>query len=255
MKPAEILYCGDCRMSDAARYLGGAMLHHGYRFEHIESDDKIGKTKDLSQYRLFILSDYPSKRWTKRQLEIVRRHVEEGASLWMIGGWGSFKGVDGDYHRSPLAEVLPVKISPRDDRNQGAVGYRLFKTPSEDALKMDFESAPVIAGFNRVTVKKEARLWLQIQTLCAKKGRQLGVLRQDPLLVSGTFGKGRTLAYMSDLAPHWSGGLVDWGTKRVEINITGKIGIQVSDQYLLFIAKMMEMLLPDLKRSMKRPGI
>ncbi|MCA9397069.1 MAG: hypothetical protein KC649_07840, partial [Candidatus Omnitrophica bacterium] len=64
-----------------------------------------------------------------------------------------------------------------------------------------------------------------------------------------------TLAYMSDLAPHWSGGLVDWGTRRVEINITGKIGIQVSDQYLLFIGKMMEMLLPDLKLSAKRSGL
>ncbi|MDO4558413.1 MAG: glutamine amidotransferase, partial [Planctomycetia bacterium] len=35
-----------------------------------------------------------------------------------------------------------------------------------------------------------------------------------PLLVTGMYGAGRTAAFASDVAPHWVGGLVDWGTPR-----------------------------------------
>ena len=35
----------------------------------------------------------------------------------------------------------------------------------------------------------------------------------DPLLVIGNYGLGRTAALATDLAPHWVGPLVDWGTE------------------------------------------
>ena len=35
-----------------------------------------------------------------------------------------------------------------------------------------------------------------------------------PLLVTGSYGLGRTVAFASDVAPHWVGGMVDWGTPR-----------------------------------------
>lgn len=255
MNSKKVLYCGDCRMDDAAKYLAGAMKYHRYPFDHIESDHRINHRVSLSKYKLFILSDYPSKRWSQKQLLEICRQVELGASLWMIGGWGSFKGVDGNYHQTPLADVLPVNISSKDDRRQGAIAYRLASLGNVDRwFGLDFKTAPVIAGFNQVSLKKNAQPLLNVETIHSKNGKKLEVLRTDPLLVAGKYGVGKVLAYMSDLAPHWSGGLVDWGSKRIQIPIQHKISIQVSNTYLNFIGAMLNLLDATTQTDLKGLG-
>jgi len=79
-----------------------------------------------------------------------------GASILMIGGWGSFRGYDGHYEKTPLASVLPVSMSEGDDRIQGAACYRIEACKPLRLLKgLDFSEAPPIAGYNRV--KNRAR--------------------------------------------------------------------------------------------------
>jgi len=40
-------------------------------------------------------------------------------------------------------------------------------------------------------------------------------------LVVGEFGRGRTAALATDVAPHWCGGLVDWGDRRLVRQVGG----------------------------------
>jgi uncharacterized membrane protein len=50
--------------------------------------------------------------------EFVRRFVERGGGVLMVGGYLSFSGIDAKarWGRSPLAAALPVSIVDRDDR-------------------------------------------------------------------------------------------------------------------------------------------
>jgi hypothetical protein len=56
----------------------------------------------------------------------------------------------------------------------------------------------------------------------------------DPLLVAGTHGKGRVTAYTSDAAPHWVGGLVDWGDARITACGRGANPVEVGNWYARF---------------------
>jgi len=59
-----------------------------------------------------------------------------------------------------------------------------------------------------------------------------------PLLVVGQFGRGRTAAFTSDVAPHWVGGLVDWGDRRVKAQAPGAGDIEVGNWYAELFTRM-----------------
>jgi uncharacterized membrane protein len=52
--------------------------------------------------------------------------------------------------------------------------------------------------------------------------------------VLGKLGKGRTAAFLSDVAPHWVGGFVDWGPRRVKSKAPGAAEIEVGSYYAQF---------------------
>jgi hypothetical protein len=52
-----------------------------------------------------------------------------------------------------------------------------------------------------------------------------------PLLVVGRHGLGRAAAFTSDVAPHWIGGLVDWGPERIKAQAPGANEIEVGSHY------------------------
>ena len=241
----RILYCGDDRLTDAARYLGGVLKKGGFSYDHLPSDTPFRPSLNRRRYRLYILSDYPSARFSVSQLRTLAKNISDGASLLMIGGWGSFKGVDGNYHNTPLTEVLPVRCSRTDDRVQGAVSYRVIKnTIGGDFRRLPFETSPGIAGYNKVSVKREAREVLSVATIGYQpRSRKYQTLRQDPLLVFGTYGAGRVAALTTDLAPHWAGGFVDWGKTRIRIRLTPKVSIEIGEQYLKFVNELIDLLL------------
>ncbi len=66
-------------------------------------------------YGLYIISDYSVKNWIGADFEHLSRAVRAGAGLLMIGGWESYHGLAGEYHKSPLKELLPVTMESRDD--------------------------------------------------------------------------------------------------------------------------------------------
>ena len=107
---AKICYLGDGRLNGAAGYLAGIMLHYGLAFDHVPSDEAPPAAFSSEPYALYVVSDYPAARFGAAAMTHVAGRVEQGAGLVMLGGWESFFGRLGEYHQSPLADVLPVAM-------------------------------------------------------------------------------------------------------------------------------------------------
>ncbi|HYK89206.1 MAG TPA: glutamine amidotransferase [Acidobacteriota bacterium] len=242
----QILYLGDTALKEAASYLAGIMSFHGISFDYRPSDARVKSALLDGGYRAVILSDFPSKNFTAAQLDRLAERVRNGMGLLMIGGWESFLGAGGDYTDTALSNVLPVGMQSSDDRincPQPCLAERKCAHPIVDGLP--FEAAcPGIGGYNRVTTKPGA-----IEVLSARRfsvRRESGTYSftpddtPDPLLVVGSHGTGRVTAFTSDVAPHWVGGLVDWGKGRVAVCAEGASPIEVGDHYARLFAQMVK---------------
>ncbi|MEY7852190.1 glutamine amidotransferase [Natrarchaeobius sp. A-rgal3] len=162
------------------------------------------RTRDeLEGYDLVLLSDIgadtlqltPAVRQGRTDVdrcELLASYVEAGGALGMIGGYMSFAGANGQarYDRTALADVLPVSIGPGDDRIEVPAGVRPTNqgVPGPDADLPD--EWPPVLGYNRVVADDDADVWATVDG--------------DPLLVAGTYGAGRTVAFTTDCAPHWA---------------------------------------------------
>ncbi len=266
-----ILYLGDDDITRAAIYLSGVLAHFEIPFERIDSTQTPGPDFTAKKYSLYILSDYPRKQFQAGQLEHIADAVRQGAGLLMIGGWESFHGKDGEYHDSPLVDVLPVKMSDRDDRRNSFQPLVVRRVREHEALQgLPWGgSPPTIGGYNAITPKPGSTVVLdavrldvritddegevadcRIDGVCEIDGHQLvyrtaldlksgetmliSEIEAVPLLVLGVFGQGKTAAFATDVAPHWVGGLVDWGNHRITQTV-GDGFIEVGNHYAQFL--------------------
>lgn len=139
---------------------------------------------------------------TPDRLAALRDFVAAGGGVAMIGGWMSFSGYEGraGFGRTALADVLPVTLLEGDDRVERPDGVTPEVTAGGGAhpvlAGIDAEW-PWFLGYNRVIARPEARVLLTCD--------------DDPFLVVGSFGAGRSLAFASDCAPHWAPpGFLEW---------------------------------------------
>ncbi len=164
----------------------------------------------LSSYRAVILSDLGANTlllhpdvWLKgrtvpNRLKLLRDYVAAGGGLLMIGGYLSFQGINGAarWHRTPVEEVLPVSCLPYDDRVEVPEGFRAELTdPDHPILEGLGGEWPELLGLNEVTLKERPDVRLLARAPAENGGH--------PLLAVGTHDKGRTLAWTSDIGPHW----------------------------------------------------
>ena len=117
-----------------------------------------------------------------------------------------------------------------------------------DALPFD-RFPPSVGGSNRFQAKPGAETILTV--------RQIGVTREegqlvfspsfdiDPLLVVGSFGSGRVCAFASDVAPHWVGGLVDWGDSRISVCAEGANPREVGNWYAAFFERLIRWVIKE----------
>jgi uncharacterized membrane protein len=182
-----------------------------YMPAHLAASDFPMTMDVLSSYSVVILSDlgantlllHPdtwihSKR-TPNRLKLLREYVSAGGALIMMGGYYSFQGINAGarYHRTPVEEVLPVTMLPYDDRVEVPEGFKPEIVGSSDhpilsGLGTDW---PYLLGYNEVELKQA-----EGTSLLAKVPDEAG---GGPLLAVGTYGAGRTLAWTSDIGPHW----------------------------------------------------
>jgi len=131
------------------------------------------------------------------RLKLVRDYVMGGGGFMMVGGYYSFQGINGGarYRGTAIEEVLPVTIHPVDDRIEIPEGFSADIAAPGDPILDGLTGAPwpLLLGINEVVAKPGARV---LARLPADQGGH-------PLLVAGTAGQGRTLAWTSDLGPHW----------------------------------------------------
>src|SRR5215469_17621642 len=126
------------------------------------------------------------------RLELIKEYVLQGGGLVMAGGYLSFQGIYGSarYHRTPIEDVLPVTLLAVDDRVEKPEGVNpRVKKAEHTILQGVVGDWPYLLGFNEVIPKQE--------------GEVLVAVGENPLLVTGSFGKGRSVAWTSDVGPHW----------------------------------------------------
>jgi uncharacterized membrane protein len=237
--PGTILYCGDTHLRSAAAYLAGVLASSGEEFTYVPSDRALA-TPDLAERPgLVILSDYPAARVSPPLQERLVELVAEGTGLLMIGGWESFHGQGGDWDATPVAECLPVEISPEDDRLNSDRPLLVRRTARHEITRgLPWKRRPPhVGGLNRIRPRDAAEVLLVCDELrCRRKrgGWKFRTRAVHPLLVVGSHGRGRTAALATDLAPHWVGGMVDWGAGRVAAQGPEAEAVEVGDLYAQF---------------------
>lgn len=187
----------------------------GYKVDYVpahEIEKKVPDTVEgFKKYDCVIISDVGANTFllgrktfnqslvVPNKLVAMADYVKNGGSLLMVGGYMSFTGIDAKsrYGQSPLRDCLPVDMLINDDRveiPEGITPLKVDKHPVIDALP---DKWPALLGYNQFSAKDDS-------ITLAKVGN-------DPLLVLGKYGNGKTAAFASDLAPHWAPpGFVNW---------------------------------------------
>jgi uncharacterized membrane protein len=183
-----------------------------YQPSHVAARDFPASAKALSAYACVMLSDigantlllHPdtfvrSKRLPNR-LRAIRDYVKRGGGLVMVGGYLTFQGIEAKarYHGTPVEEALPVTISRHDDRVEAPQGAKPRVVAADHPIVAKVKGTwPAVLGYNRLTAKPDASV--------------VALAGGDPLVVAGTFGEGRSVAFASDCGPHWlPQSFVDW---------------------------------------------
>ncbi len=238
-----ILYLGDTGLREAACYLAGVMAHYGIGFDYFSSNKKFDTDWLARKYRAILLSDYPAENFTPEQLQSLAEKVKSGPGLLMIGGWESFSGLGGGYTHTALKDVLPVVMQDGDDRVNSSSPCLIEKNADHPILEsLPFEQEVTgVGGYNAFRAKENSQTLLSLHRFQVKHTRLLYHFEEKesaPLLVAGQYGAGRVAAFASDVAPHWVGGLVDWGMPRIKAQAPGSIPVEVGGYYARFFANL-----------------
>jgi uncharacterized membrane protein len=134
---------------------------------------------------------------TPNRLSLLADWVRAGGGFLMVGGYLSFQGIDGTarYHRTVIEELLPVDMLPHDDRVEVPEGFTPVpaEATSHPVLAGVDDGWPYLLGYNETKAKPDATVLLRVGPSQSA----------HPLLAVGTFGAGRTMAWTSDIGPHW----------------------------------------------------
>ncbi|MDA3649685.1 glutamine amidotransferase [Saccharopolyspora indica] len=172
---------------------------------HLVATDFPASLDELGEYDVVILSDiganslllhpqvFNQGRRFPNRLKLLAEWVRGGGGLAMAGGYLSFQGFQGkaNFHDTPIEEVLPVQILPYDDRVESPEGVFGELTGTEHPVTAGLDQQwPVLLGYQKLTAKPDATV--------------LATVDSRPLLAVRTEGAGRTLAFASDISPHWA---------------------------------------------------
>ena len=183
---------------DVQQYDQPVLIRFGTRDE-AELRDGFPKAADeLYQYDAVILDDLEAGFFTQDQMLLLQKFVSHrGGGLLMLGGLESFR--QGDYRRTPVAELLPVYLDRQPPAPRGA-SYRLVLTregwlqpwtrlrETEGDERGRLESMPAFQTLNRVQAVKPGATALASVT--DEEGKP------HPALVAQRFGKGRAAALL-----------------------------------------------------------
>jgi uncharacterized membrane protein len=163
------------------------------------------KAEDLFAYDGLIIGSVEASYFTTAQQELIREFANRrGGGILFLGG--RFSLSDGGYPRSPLAELLPVRLPENKStfvREEAAAELtapgreslicRLAETPDANAER--WKKMPLMMNFQEVGEAKPGAVTLME---VAPPGR-----RKSPLLVSQNYGRGRTAVFATAGSWRW----------------------------------------------------
>ncbi|WP_435299303.1 glutamine amidotransferase [Timonella sp. A28] len=181
----------------------------GHDVTHLKSHDVAEEfpltRQELDNYDVIILSDIGSNtlllppqvfedgRPTANRFTLLKEWVHDGGGLMMAGGYLSFQGFQGmaNYAGTAIEEILPVNISRWDDRKETPEGISGHLTTHDHDIVNNLDDTwPILLGYQILEPKEDAHVLAEIEG--------------NPLLAIRTVGQGRTLAFASDISPHWA---------------------------------------------------
>ncbi|WP_248704764.1 glutamine amidotransferase [Curtobacterium sp. MWU13-2055] len=127
------------------------------------------------------------------RLKLLAEWVRDGGGLMMAGGYMSFQGfgAKANYHRSPLEAVLPVQIHPFDDRVESPEGVQGETTGLQHTITDGLDAVwPALLGYQELIARDDADV--------------LATIDGHPLLAVRSVDAGKSLAFASDVSPHWA---------------------------------------------------
>jgi len=226
-KKLKILFAGEAIYMLTTIYKGFNSFEMGKYFEHgkffekalkendIEYDyiptQKVAEEfpwtlKELKQYDAIVVSDVGSDTFlisektmagekTPNRLKLIEKYVAEGGGFLMWGGYLSFTGLYGKgfYKGTPIEKILPVNLMQTDDRVEVPEGFLpKINEKNHSILKGIPENwEGWFLSYNRLIPKEDATIIASIEKY-----------NNDPFLVVGEYGKGRTMASAVDCAHH-----------------------------------------------------
>jgi uncharacterized membrane protein len=175
-----------------------------YMQSHIAASNFPFTVEELNAYDVILLSDIGSNTFllpgstflggnpSANRLSVIKQWVESGGGFGMIGGYLSFQGIEAkaNYRNTVISEILPILMEEGDDREETPEGSRIEVTGKHQITSGFSDPSPDLLGYQRFMAKPNAQI--------------LATVNQHPFLVVGDFGLGRTLAYASDIGPHWA---------------------------------------------------
>src|SRR5262245_6058514 len=160
--------------------------------------------EELKNFDVIFLDDFSYRAYFNPvYLDRVRDFVRDGGGLAMLGGARAFDS--GGYGDTSLREVLPVELDGKGTY-QGQISLNAVLTaagkahpvtrllPDAKSNEEAWSKLPPLTGLNQVRAARG-------ETLLTAGGDGAS---SAPLLAVGRFGKGRTLALMSDDAWRWN---------------------------------------------------
>lgn len=191
-----------------------ALKKTGYELTHIPNHrvqyDFPENLTEINQYDVVILSDIGSNTFllpdktfvdgekTPNKLELIKEYIKNGGSFIMFGGYMAFSGINGTsrYSFTPLADILPVECLTVDDRIEKPEGV-VPETRDHSIFNDIPKEWPHFLGYNK--------------TISLKDSQTLATINGDPFIAAKEVGKGKSLVFTSDMAPHWgSEEFVNW---------------------------------------------
>jgi len=241
----KVLFLGDSPLGGASTYLYCILRHLKLQVLHVPPGENLKRNTFLKfDPNILIISDYHYKKLIECEPLIIERTQAQGMGLLMVGGWSSFYG--GGFQGSRIEKILPVKILSRDDRLNYSPGLRVLPVRAHAVNEgLNFKLGPIICGLNKCSPKPDA---VQIMKAIPLKFHSSANVSADskksyPLLVLGEAGAGKSACFTSDFAPHWAGGILDWGSKRIMIKIPEKkLQIEIGNCYIGLIKNLMNWL-------------
>lgn len=129
-----------------SHYLVDAMNREGIRLDVRSPEGLPNALQELAGYDGLILSDIAAHRIGESRMTIIRDYVEKlGGGFVMVGGMNSF-GVGG-YYRTPIEEILPVKLKAPDQEEQqsSALALVIDRSGSMSGQKIEICKSAAIA--------------------------------------------------------------------------------------------------------------